>query len=628
VYNNRNFQTQKIASDETIMFSYDSAGNRQTMTDVTGLTKYDYYPTTGSLKTVTSPDNNTVNYQYDVQGRRSQMTDPFSQTLYYGYNNMNRLTGVSTIANPTSADNEAQYQYYKNGLMKNVQQKNGISTAYTYDDGRLTNLIHKQADGTILNSYSYTYDNNANIQTKTENANPTNNFTYDELNRIKTSDQLNETYSYDNRGNRQTYQNNINLDSSDATYGYDKRDRLASVATTDGKNVSYKYNGDGLLYERTENGTTTRFYYDGTSVIAEANVVNGVAQKKAQYIRGGSSLIARQDASGNKEYYLENGHNDVVELRDSNGVRLNQYTYDIWGNPLTTNETVENPFRYSGEYYDKSSSLQYLRARWYDPSVGRFINEDTYEGDIKDPLSLNLYSYVENNPLIHSDPSGHCFWDLCIVEGTLGYLAIAGMFTAAVGAGIGVAKILPSTSAAPKEAPTVTVPNKTTLTVLPGGNNSTNSNTDSSPKAIPYYNPDDDKDKDKRNIVYRALNAFDPTSMASGNGIVAKNPNGTWTPMQHILNGSQRSALTNDPWISTTPDLSVAQGYAASSGGLGIVAIDLNKVPSLQVVQSLQGYNVSSSSSDERLAYQRAVWSMEISIYQRIPQEAILGYVK
>jgi len=47
------------------------------------------------------------------------------------------------------------------------------------------------------------------------------------------------------------------------------------------------------------------------------------------------------------------------------------------------------------------------RTRWYDPSIGRFINEDTYEGDIKSPLSLNLYTYVYNNPLIHSDPTGN-----------------------------------------------------------------------------------------------------------------------------------------------------------------------------------------------------------------------------
>ncbi|MET3211345.1 UNVERIFIED_CONTAM: RHS repeat-associated protein [Paenibacillus sp. PvR008] len=60
---------------------------------------------------------------------------------------------------------------------------------------------------------------------------------------------------------------------------------------------------------------------------------------------------------------------------------------------------------YSGELRDDTTELQYLRARWYDPANGRFINEDTYEGDIKNPLSLNLYIYVSNNPLIYVDPT-------------------------------------------------------------------------------------------------------------------------------------------------------------------------------------------------------------------------------
>ncbi|OMG45274.1 hypothetical protein BK140_33195, partial [Paenibacillus macerans] len=57
--------------------------------------------------------------------------------------------------------------------------------------------------------------------------------------------------------------------------------------------------------------------------------------------------------------------------------------------------------------WDDEVELQYLRARWYDPSIGRFINEDTYEGQLTDPLSLNLYTYVENNPFKYVDPSGH-----------------------------------------------------------------------------------------------------------------------------------------------------------------------------------------------------------------------------
>ncbi|MFD2672954.1 RHS repeat-associated core domain-containing protein [Marinicrinis sediminis] len=66
-----------------------------------------------------------------------------------------------------------------------------------------------------------------------------------------------------------------------------------------------------------------------------------------------------------------------------------------------------NPYRYSSEPWDKTTHLQYLRARWYVTSMGRFISEDSYEGEITNPLSLNLYTYVSNNSLRYTDPSGH-----------------------------------------------------------------------------------------------------------------------------------------------------------------------------------------------------------------------------
>ncbi|MFD2117640.1 RHS repeat-associated core domain-containing protein, partial [Paenibacillus yanchengensis] len=111
--------------------------------------------------------------------------------------------------------------------------------------------------------------------------------------------------------------------------------------------------------------------------------------------------------TGEKGYYMVNGHGDVTGITDTEGKLINEYTYDIWGKPLEHSETIEQSFRYSGEYWDEETNLQYLRARWYDPSIGRFINEDTYEGELNNPLSLNLYTYVENNPLRYVDPSGH-----------------------------------------------------------------------------------------------------------------------------------------------------------------------------------------------------------------------------
>ncbi|MGE6577822.1 RHS repeat-associated core domain-containing protein [Paenibacillus xylanexedens] len=104
--------------------------------------------------------------------------------------------------------------------------------------------------------------------------------------------------------------------------------------------------------------------------------------------------------------YWKNGHGDVTELKNAAGDTLNHYTYDVWGNSRVIEEQTPNVLRYAGEYWDEETGLQYLRSRWYDPNLGRFINEDTYEGDKTEPNSLNLYTYVENNPLIYVDSSG------------------------------------------------------------------------------------------------------------------------------------------------------------------------------------------------------------------------------
>ncbi|GBF75741.1 hypothetical protein PA598K_04169 [Paenibacillus sp. 598K] len=406
-YNNRNFLLSKQAPDETVNYTYDAAGRRKSMIDITGTTLYTYKAATGELTQVTYPDNKTIKYTYNTSGLRNTMTDPYGYVLNYSYDLRDRLTAVG----PTTTNSEATYTYYKNNLVKQRMLKNGTTSNYEYEGSRLKNLTHQKSNGTGLYSFNYTHDGNSNITAIAGGATgntTTEAYSYDPLNRVSTASPFNEAYSYDARHNRTTLatDNPSMLDINESEYVYDSQNRLVT-ARYNGNEVAYRYNGDGLLYERIENGVKTRYYLDGDQMIAEGTLTTGTtAAFKARYVRG-HELISRQ-SNTNSGYYLHNGHGDVIELRDATGnAALNTYSYDLWGNPQMTQETVENPFRYSGEYWDKTTQLQYLRARWYDPGIGRFISKDTYEGILSNPLSLNFYTYVYNNPLINIDPSGN-----------------------------------------------------------------------------------------------------------------------------------------------------------------------------------------------------------------------------
>jgi hypothetical protein len=126
------------------------------------------------------------------------------------------------------------------------------------------------------------------------------------------------------------------------------------------------------------------------------------------------------------------------------------------------------------------------------------------------------------------------------------------------------------------------------------------------------------------NIVYRALNDSDAEAIANGEGLTAKAPSGTWTAAEHVANSGPGAggASANSPWISTTSRLGVAQAY---DSGHGVVAIDLNKVPSFQtqVWQSAPRVN-----GIQGLAFRRSFWAQETTIFQTIPANAIIGFVK
>ena len=200
------------------------------------------------------------------------------------------------------------------------------------------------------------------------------------------------SFAYDAAGNL--------LQDDRAAYTYDDFNHTVKAETFDGNIEINHYDAEGLRHEMEENGRLVQFIFNTEKEVVaetEGNVTN-------RLIRG-SGLIARTtDAESARTYYhyAADEMGSITHLTDEDGKVLNRYGYDAWGNLTACEEEIENRFRYTGEQFDAITRQYYLRARFYNPVIARFTQEDTYRGD-----GLNLYAYCANNPVGYVDPSGH-----------------------------------------------------------------------------------------------------------------------------------------------------------------------------------------------------------------------------
>ena len=185
------------------------------------------------------------------------------------------------------------------------------------------------------------------------------------------------------------------------TYTWDFENRLTSVALPGtGGTVTSKYDPFGRRIYKSSTAGTSIYVYDGDNQIEE---VNASGTQVARYTQGlGIDEPLAILRSATTSYYGADGLGSVTSLSNSSGANAATYTYDSFGNLTASTGTLTNPFRYTGREFDTETGLYFYRARYYDPSVGRFLSEDPgqfYGG-------MNFYSYVGNEPSLYVDPLG------------------------------------------------------------------------------------------------------------------------------------------------------------------------------------------------------------------------------
>ncbi len=392
----------------------------------------------------------TVFYEYDENGRLKYLKENTHDTAC-------KLANVDDPVGQNTDDSKCgsiltEYRYTDAGRIKEITTKGGIRTSYTYDeDGNISRLTI--GDGTeegLLYDAFMLYDLNGNrtgksgsrlgITSNREKMSVT--YRYDSMNRLTSEDRngAGERYAYDLCGNRllkeqysgssvdaaegyrynernelterikagsftvYSYDKNGSIISEEeegrkSEYRYDLLNRQIYVKTLEGKEQENSYDGDGLRAGLTENGKKTTFLYHNGEILTE---FEGESAPIRRYLRGnGLSCVQTLDNQAYHAYHQDEQGSTAYITGQDNAIE-NCYQYDAFGNLLEKREDVRNRILYTRQQYDQETGQYYLRARYYNPVVGRFLQEDTYRGD-----GLNLYAYCANNPVVYYDPSGH-----------------------------------------------------------------------------------------------------------------------------------------------------------------------------------------------------------------------------
>ncbi|ROS05084.1 RHS repeat-associated protein [Sinobacterium caligoides] len=433
---------------ETIQLHYNDKGQYQGYSDGTS-SELITYNALGQRQTVTVtyPGNIEKTYRYDyyANGLKKSYTGPEQQQYGYQYNRNSQLTAVTIPGQGQISWSDFHWQRPQRQTLPG-----GSYIAYGYDGlQRERQRSVYDASGQPLATALYGFDAESNIKRiDTETTNKV--YDYDNLYRLieesnsaisdapATSLAPNQFFDYDGVGNRiaagtdqaslatwgynglnqllATPQTSYSYDDNGHTtrkitggvvteYVYNSQERLVEVKVDGVSKATYGYNPYGQRIRKTVGGTTTWFFYSDEGMIGEYDATGALVKEYhfKPYSPWMTEPLLQRDAATNQVYYYHNDHlGTPQQLLAKSGAVVWSAVYSAFGEATLTTATVSNNLRFPGQYYDAESGLHYNMFRDYDPSTGRYVQED--------PIGLegggNVYGYVKNTPLNDIDSLG------------------------------------------------------------------------------------------------------------------------------------------------------------------------------------------------------------------------------
>ncbi len=397
--------TFPIGSDQ---FSYDFAGRATTETrcrdGICTVLRRSFESTgSGRLASVVYPD---------APGTPPAATE----TVSYDYNQRGELASLSGYATALGFD--------ARGRWTSASLANGVQESYTYDPARrrLTRALVARGSSVLFQAdYGYQADGEiTQLTVDYDNAGPaTTQFGHDDLHRLTSvSGVQSQTLAYDPLGR-------ITSNSLRGSYAYGDPLHRHAVTTAgqsglayhdDGNLVSaagksFTWDDDHRLSAVTGGGQTTSFAYDGAGQRVKKAAPSGAVTyyfgplleleggSLTKYIVAGGRRIAQNRGASSRHFFHQDHLASVRIITDGGGAVKRRYDYRPFGQLLSTSGSLSSSVRFTDHRTDDETGLIYMNARYYDPTLGRFLSPDPVLSDPANPQDLDRFAYVRNGPL-------------------------------------------------------------------------------------------------------------------------------------------------------------------------------------------------------------------------------------